>query len=202
MMSRPTMTKWDRRFADATSPNEPAKVLKDNTHLLPPAGRALDLACGLGGNALLLAQHGMQVDAIDASAVALQKLAGFAHEQALAIHTLQLDVERDPLPPQRYDIIVCSHFLFRPLCSQISQRLQTDGLLFYQTFTRNKLTDRGPDSPAYLLQTNELLRLFAQLELVAYREDGRNGDLDRGYRDVACYIGKRVEQNTPTNSAI
>jgi tellurite methyltransferase len=45
---------------------------------LPDDGRALDLACGLGGNSILLAQQGLKVDAWDIADVpvaALQELA-------------------------------------------------------------------------------------------------------------------------------
>ena len=134
-MSRAMQEKWDRRFREAQQSNDPAWVLSRNTHLLPRQGRALDLACGLGGNALLLARHGLQVDALDLSRVAVDKLRGFAAALGLEVNPLQWDIENRDLPEQRYDVILCCHYLHRPLCSSMQHRLNPGGLLYYQTFT-------------------------------------------------------------------
>ena len=72
--------KWDNIFSQADVKNISAnEVLQQNTHLLPASGRVLDLACGLGGNALLLAQAGLETYAWDISAVALSRLQSAAH---------------------------------------------------------------------------------------------------------------------------
>ena len=77
--------RWDQRYADALAPNPPARVLTDNLHLLPAEGDALELACGLGGNALALAGAGLRTQAWDLSPVALAKLTSFV---TLIIFTL------------------------------------------------------------------------------------------------------------------
>lgn len=176
------------------SPGSAAEVLEENTHLLPSTGSALDVACGAGGNALLLATHRLEVDAVDISEVALQKLSGFAQTRGLHITTQCLDLEAVSLPPKRYDIVVCSHYLYRPLCASLVDRLNPGGLLFYQTFIANKLDKqgRGPRSQAFLLQNNELLSLFRELQLVYFREDDRIGDLSRGSRNTAGFIGLKT----------
>ncbi len=48
-------------MAGADGPGEVAQVLLRNRHLLPEQGRALDLACGRGANALWLAEQGLEV---------------------------------------------------------------------------------------------------------------------------------------------
>jgi 2-polyprenyl-3-methyl-5-hydroxy-6-metoxy-1,4-benzoquinol methylase len=190
-MSQKIAEKWNQRFREANSPNEPAEVLRQNLHLLPPRGRALELACGLGGNALLLAQSGLAVEALDISEVALQKLDEFAASRALTIDTRQCDIENHWRPTRSYDVIVCCHYLHRPLCAQIQSALARNGLLYYQTFTRDKIDAIGPNTADFLLQTNELLALFNQLELVFYREDRRSGDLSRGLRNCASLVGRK-----------
>ncbi len=50
--------KWNRRYAEADGSGEPARVLTENIHLLTPGGKALDLACGRGANALIMAENG------------------------------------------------------------------------------------------------------------------------------------------------
>ena len=76
--------KWNQRHGQAEGPGRPAQVLAENRHLLPAVGEALDLACGLGANALLLAEAGLQVTAWDLSPVAIQRLSQLAGERGLS----------------------------------------------------------------------------------------------------------------------
>jgi SAM-dependent methyltransferase len=171
-------------------------VLTANAHLLPAAGTALDLACGLGGNALFLARRGLQVTAWDFSEVAIERLHQQARSLGLALTAELRDVEREELPEAAFDVIVVSRFLTRRLADAIVAALRPGGLLYYQTYTRAKLTESGPNNLDYLLEDNELLRLFAALRLRYYREDDRCGDLAQGLRDEAYYVGcKEVVAN-------
>ena len=64
--------KWDLRYKDRLPLDQHAcEVLQDYVHLLPDSGRALDLASGLGGNAIFLAQQGLNTVAWDISRLAL-----------------------------------------------------------------------------------------------------------------------------------
>lgn len=184
--------KWDEIWlaADDVVPG-PARVLIENSHLLPQNGTALDLACGLGGNALFLARCGLTTWAWDISPVALERL----HAQATRFHLVVAaevrDAASDPPPPVSFDVILVSRFLHRPLCPALIDALKPGGLLFYQTFTRDKLSSAGPNNPDYLLGANELLRLFHALQPVVYREEGRLGDLARGFRDEAMLVARK-----------
>ncbi|MCQ8104097.1 methyltransferase domain-containing protein [Methylomonas sp. SURF-2] len=183
--------KWDGIYADNAHTPHIAEVLSAHLHLLPVRGRALDLACGLGGNALMLAEQGLRVDAWDISRVALSHLQNQAEQHRLQIATRQVVLTPDKLPRNRFDVIVISRFLDRSLCNAIMAALKTDGLLFYQTFIRHKLDQQGPSNPDYLLECNELPQLFSPLTLVFYQEYARIGDLRHGNRNEACYIGQK-----------
>jgi SAM-dependent methyltransferase len=184
---------WDQRYRDAPDAlPSPAAVLRDYVHLLPSQGRALDLACGRGGNALLLARAGLAVDAWDLSAVAIAQLAAAAAREGLAVATQVRDVVAEPPPPACYDAITVGYFLDRRIAPAIVTALQPGGLLFYQTFGPERVGDRGPRNPAYRLETGELLRLFAQLRVHLYREDGVAGDPARGLRGEVQFIGARI----------
>lgn len=185
--------KWDRIYAACNQAADASEVLSIHSHLLPPQGKALDLACGLGGNALLLAEHGLTVDAWDISPVALSRLQMQAEQSRLQIALRKVDIRPGELPQNQYDVIVISRFLDRSLCNAIMAALKTEGLLFYQTFTRTKLDRQGPGNPAYLLDCNELLQLFSPLNLVFYQEYARIGDLRQGNRNEACYIGQKLK---------
>ncbi len=187
--------KWDERYR-ARQPGEadPAWVLREYAHLLPAGGAALDLACGLGDNAIYLARRGLRVTAWDISPVAIGKLAEYAAREGLAIDAAVRDVEAEPPPPLRFDVIVVSHFLHRPGLPALAAALRPGGLLYYQTWTVDKRPDGpGPSDPRFLLRPNELLRAFCHLRLRAYREEGRCGDATRGVRDIAALVAQREE---------
>ncbi|MCG8052244.1 MAG: methyltransferase domain-containing protein, partial [Candidatus Thiodiazotropha endolucinida] len=170
----------------------PAEVLLSNAHLLPEQGSALDLACGLGGNALFLAQRGFTVEAWDLSSVAIQRLAQSAGQLKLnKLHARVRDVESQPPQTEQFDVIVVSYFLERSLTPTLIQALKPGGLVFYQTFTRHAVSSEGPQNPAFRLADQELLQLFSQLQVRVYREEGRLGDLSLGSRDVAMLVAQK-----------
>ena len=189
--------RWNDRYAGRSEPGEPAFVLAANRHLLPAAGRALDLACGLGANALLLAEHGLQVDAMDCSDIGLEKLASFARERGVTVNTVQSDIELSFRLPSSYSVIVVSHYLYRPALPLLARALQPGGLLFYQTFTRDKVSASGPSNPDYLLKPFELLYAFQQLALRYYREDrlvlcDPTTAIVTTHHDLACFVGQKA----------
>lgn len=183
--------KWDARHREADGPGEPARVLCENLHLLPPSGRALDLACGLGANALLLAARGLDVHAWDLSPVAIGRLRGEADRRGLTIRVEVRDVVKQPPEPAGFDVLVVSRFLERSLAPCLAAALRPEGLLFYQTFTRTRVSDTGPKNPAYRLDDNELLALFPSLRVLVYREEGRVGEVSRGFRDEAMLVARK-----------
>ncbi len=193
-MSEDDRVKWDRIHARGSWP-APAKVLTDYRHLLPHRGGALDLACGLGSNALLLAECGLTVEAWDISPVAIARLGQRARALGLDLKAQACDVTSKAWPQGVFDVIVVSRFLERRLCPVIQQALKPGGLLFYQTFVRDKVTEMGPSNPDFLLAENELLDLFQGLVIRVYREEGRRGDIRQGWRNEVCLVGeKKLEE--------
>jgi tellurite methyltransferase len=185
--------KWNLRYASSESEGmpQPAAVLNENRHLLPESGTALDLACGLGGNALLLAQRGLQTHAWDVSNVAIEKLNGLAVSQNSSLKAAVRDVVSHPPSANSFDVIVVSRFLHRPLVADMIRALKPSGLLFYQTFIRDKSPEIGPGNPEYLLAENELLQLFSELRILVYREEGLVGDTSRGFRNEAMLVAQQ-----------
>lgn len=184
-------SKWNRRYETITSDNIlPAQVLREYGHLLPTQGEALDLACGLGGNAFYLARAGLHTLAWDISPVAITRLELLAQQQGLILQAAVRDVIAMPPAKAAFDVIVVSYFLQRELMPAICAALRPGGLLFYQTFTRDKVTDQGPSNPQFLLEENELLRLCSGLRVRAYREEGCLGDVTTGLRNEALMVAQ------------
>lgn len=192
--TRSLREKWNQRYLDTERDPPPASVLTENLHLLPSTGRALDLACGLGANALLLAQQGLDVIAWDLSPVAVDRLNREAKRQGLRVLAEVRNVCERPPEPETFDIILVSYFLDRGLAPALAEALRPTGLLLYQTFSQQAVSACGPSNPAYRLATNELLSLFSRLLVRFYREEGRLGDPGQGTRDVAQLIAQKAEQ--------
>ena len=190
---RQARQRWNTRYQQTTTREiEPARVLAENQHLLPTAGRALDLACGRGGNAHLLAEHGLETSAWDISEVAVAQVQNISQQDRLPLQAEVRDVSLHPPVPNSFDVIVVSRFLDRDLVPALIAALKLNGLLFYQTFTRDASEADGPKNPAYLLAPQELLALFRPLRILCYREEGQVGDMRRGLRYEARLVGQKV----------
>jgi len=169
----------------------PALVLTDNTHLLPAQGNALDLACGLGGNALFMAKRGLKVLGWDYSSVAIEQLKKLAELNKIKLQAEIRDVVMKPPTRQSFDVIAVSHFLDRSIIPDLLSALKPGGLVFYQTFIQEKVNDTGPGNPDYLLKPNELLELFSSLRILVYREEGLVGDVKQGFRNEALLVAQQ-----------
>lgn len=108
-------TFWDdvHRRRDRDRPGAPHVHLEDRLAAVPP-GRALELGCGDGADAIWLAKRGWQVMAVDISPVILE----FGAEQAKRAGVAeQIDWQPADLaewsPDGSYDL-VCSFFLHTP----------------------------------------------------------------------------------------
>jgi tellurite methyltransferase len=183
---------WNKRYRSKDTEPHVAQVLQENQYLLPSHGKALEVASGLGGNALFLAQRGLDVSAWDISDVAVQKLDAKARDQGLRLTAEVRDIMLSPPPVASFDLIIVSRFfLEHDLGEGLVNALRPGGLLFYQTFTRSKVTEAGPSNPAYRLKDNELLHMFKELQVLVYREEGAVGDTTQGFRDEAMLVGRK-----------
>jgi len=186
--------KWDRIYKDRPILATASQVLQQNKHLLPKSGTALDIACGQGGNAILLAESGLSVDAWDLSSVAIEQLDLIARQKGLTIATNVVDVMAHPPEISQFDVITVSYFLERTLCPAIIAALKPGGVLFYQTYCQQKVFEQGPTNPDYLLSDNELLTLFSGLNIRVYREEALLGQHDQGWRNQAMLVAQKPAQ--------
>lgn len=182
---------WDAKYklaAETPLPAEPASIVCELLPLLP-VGPALDIACGTGRHAILLAARGQHVTAVDFSGVALDTLKARAQGMHVPVQQtksflptpkrhlrgrlelMQADLEHVHLPECCFDLIVCIQYLQRSLFSQMTRALRPNGVLLMETFTSAQLEfSGGPRNPAYLLETGELRDAFPDLRVLFYRE--------------------------------
>jgi len=142
-------------------------------------GPVVDLACGRGRHALVVAEAGIAVLGIDRDPRALAALAGAARARALPVTALRADLETPhgiPVRAGACGAILVFRFLFRPLAPAIAAALAPGGLLLYETFTIDQRSmAQGPRNPAFLLEPGELPRLCPALEVLGYSEAIREG---------------------------
>lgn len=185
---------WDARWAsdegraDWLDP-DPAVVA-----LLPElkargARRALDLGCGVGRHALLLAEHGFAVDAFDGSAAGLRFLGKQARAGGLMLGLAQGSADRLPYPAQSFDFVLSWNVIYHGSLGDTGRRLAEiwrvlkPGALYQGTMLskRNGNYGRGrtiaPDTfvgtegerahPHFYCDAAGLVALFAGFEILS-----------------------------------
>ena len=140
-------------------------------------GPVLDVACGRGRHARLVADWGLTVVALDRNPEALAELAQAAPGR---VHALRADLESAPGPPLRpgvFGAVLVFRYLHRPLARTLADWLAPGGLLVYETFTTHQRElGYGPGNAAFLLEPGELPRLFPGLDTLAFHEGLSDGE--------------------------
>jgi SAM-dependent methyltransferase len=97
---------WNRRHGEAglLFGAEPNRFLVAEVEGLAP-GRALDVACGSGRNAVWLAARGWQVTGVDFSGVALEQARGRAAERGVDVEWVEADVLEWQPPEAVFDLV-------------------------------------------------------------------------------------------------
>jgi len=173
-MSVEDQEKWDGKYADKQAPStlNADEWLKSCVHGIP-VGRVLDCACGLGHNAIWLAQQGWTVDAVDVSTVGLSLATEFAKSCGATVNWIASDLDTFEVSSRAYDLVTVTRFLDRErLPVLIDTALKPGGLLIYETFSFRQLERTGSHikNPAFVFQPNELPALFPNFELIEHAE--------------------------------
>ena len=134
-MSDADRRKWDARYAKTTDARQtPASFyLREQLGQFNVApGRALDVACGTGRNSVFLAEQGYLVDAVDISAVGLERAAQRAADAGVQANWICQDLETQPLPEQNYALIIMFRYVAPILMPELARRLETGGTLIVE----------------------------------------------------------------------
>ena len=172
-MTADDQIRWDRQHAEAHGAQAPSRFLQeiiDSDHWTIPRGRALDVACGKGRNALFLAERGFDVVAIDVSPVALEEGRRRAAERSLAISWERADLEQIALPENSFNLVVNFNYLQRSLIPPLKAALKSGGHVIFETYLIDQQAIGHPKNPEYLLSHNELLFQFRDFRALLYRE--------------------------------
>lgn len=159
--------KWNAKYKQAKDTPPLCAAVERFWPLASHKSRALDLAAGLGGNSIYLADQGFDVDAVDISDVAVGRLKG-RHPRVTPICA---DLDQYAISVQTYDLILNIHFLNRRLFPLIMEGLKPGGVLIMETFLEGDPQEaRETTCRDYLLRPNELLHAFLKLHILFYEE--------------------------------
>jgi SAM-dependent methyltransferase len=182
---------WDERYRSGERAAEdldatPTPLLMETAKRLTP-GKALDLACGTGRNALWLAEQGWSVTAVDGSLAAVEILRDRAVERGVTLHTQVADLEKREyqIDPSSWDLIAICYYLQRDLFEPAKQGVAPGGILISIVH----MTEPGEEPTAYRLGPGELAKYFQGWEIL-HRHEGRPND-PAHRRSVAEIVARR-----------
>jgi SAM-dependent methyltransferase len=175
---------WDRRYAEVENlwSAKPNRFLVAEVEGLVP-GRALDLACGEGQNAIWLASLGWRVDAVDYSPVAIAKGRARAERDGVDVDFAEADLVAYEPRPAAYDLVLMLYLHLpeedhRPVLARAARSLAPGGTLVLLGHDLLNATEGvgGPSDSSLLYTPDDIAGELEGLEIEK---------AERVHRDVA-----------------
>ena len=162
---------WDARYSERDgarwSGHPNGRLLAEVASLTP--GRALDVGCGEGADAIWLARHGWTVTAIDISEVAVTRAREAAERAGAAVEWVRGDALQTPFPAGSFDLVSMQYPALPKAAGQAAVRallgtVRPGGLLLavYHDLDdehREHMKSQGVD-PADYFDADDLARLL------------------------------------------
>lgn len=203
-------TFWSNRYRDAGDGylfgTEPNRFLAHRQELLQSGRTALSVADGEGRNSVWLAEQGLEVTAIEISAVALEKARHLATGRRVEVNFIQADMLAPGWPaPELHDAFDWVFGIFiqfvapewRSRQFEVMKKVTAPGgRILLQGYTPKQL-DYGTGGPSAVenLYTEEILRAeFADWqieELVTYEEDIAEGNAHQGRSALIGLVARK-----------
>jgi SAM-dependent methyltransferase len=165
---------WDRRYAgtELVWTAEPNRFVVAEVAGLAP-GRALDLACGEGRNAVWLAGRGWAVTGVDFSAAALRKAARLAAARGVTVEWINADLLEHRPPPASAELVLLAYLQLPPderrvVLGRAAAAVAPGGTLLVVAHDRSNLEGGhgGPGDPRVLATPAEVAAELPGLEVL------------------------------------
>ncbi len=182
---------WDERYrgSELLWTAEPNRFLVAETAELEP-GRALDLACGEGRNAVWLASRGFAVTGVDFSEVALEKGARLAAARGVDVEWVAADLLAYEPAPRAFDLVVLLYLQLpeaelRPVLRRAAAAVAPGGTFLLVAHDRTNLAEGhgGPSDARVLYSADDVAAELDGFEVVR---------AERVERDVQTPDGERI----------
>lgn len=194
---------WDRRYSasELIWSATPNATLAGEVADLPP-GRALDLGCGEGRNAIWLAEKGWQVTAVDFSAVGIEKARQLAATRGVEVKWDVANLTEYHLEPAAaYDLVFLTfiHLArkdFVGLLRKAEDALAPDGRLIVIGHDSSNLTEGvgGPQDPNVLYSHQDVAQAVPDMSIEKAEVVRRPVETEQGERtaiDVLVRLRRR-----------
>jgi len=186
------METWDERYASGKYCSaEPHKLLIEIADQLKKPAKALDLACGIGRNAIYLAEKGWHVTAVDRSSVGIEIAKQRAAEKAVEIDFLVADLEKGEFTIEdgAYDLICDFYYLQRDLFPTMKTGVRTGGIIVSTIHIYGDAEEAGE----FTLKEGELREFFRDFEILHYHETSlRDEDAGEHHQRTAEIIARKI----------
>ncbi len=150
---------------------EPNRFLVTEVSSLSP-GRALDLACGAGRNAVWLAEHGWEVVGADFSGVALENARRLAADRGVEVEWIEADLRAWEPPARAFDLVAVLYLQLPaeergPIVARASEAVAPGGTLLVVGHHLENLEGGygGPKDARVLFTPEEVAAEAAGLEV-------------------------------------
>ena len=170
--------------------DRPNRFLVAEAGALAP-GRALDLACGEGRNAVWLAKQGWHVTGIDFSEVALEKARHFAEDRGVRVDWVSADLLEYVLPAEAFELVIVFYLQMplerlRPILARVAKAITPGGTFLLVGHDSSNLTHGygGPRDPAALYTADDVLPALVGLEIERAEPVVRTVETDEGVREA------------------
>jgi len=189
---------WDERYAteEYFFGTEPNAFLASQRHLLKPGMSCLAVADGEGRNGVWLAEQGLRVLSVEASAVALEKARKLAQQRGVNVEFEQADLAHWQWGENRFDVVAAIFIQFAPpalraqMFDGIKRCLRPGGLLLLQGYTPRQLEFKTGGPPlAENMYTEKLLRnTFGDMEILQLSEHDDHINEGAGHSGMSALI--------------
>jgi SAM-dependent methyltransferase len=193
---------WDSRYAgtELLWRSEPNQFLVEEVSDLPP-GRALDVACGEGRNAVWLAERGWQASGVDFSPVALAKAACLAGERGVKVDWIEADLAEWVPPARAFDLVVVFYLQLPPalrteVYGRMAEAVAPDGTILVVGHDRDNLSAGygGPQDPEVLLGAEEVAGDLSGLKILKAEQVRRRVDTEAGPKTAIDTLVRAMRQ--------
>ncbi len=190
-MSAADRGRWEARYREGAyaERKQPSGWLTEWAAAAPP-GRALDVACGSGRNALHLAQLGFDVTGVDVAPTALAQAAAAAAARGLAATWLERDLDDGLGIAGEFAFIAMIRYVDQALLRQLGGRLAPGGVLVVEEHLQTTQDVGGPRNPVFRVAPGALLEAAAGLDVLHHWE-GVTADPDGVVMALARLAAKR-----------
>lgn len=189
---------WNDRYSEAgyLFGTEPAQFLKEHASYLRAGDTALAVADGEGRNSVFMAESGLNVTAMDASHIAIEKAKALAMARKVAVDFIEADIAHWNWSENQYDMVVAVFIQFTgpkrrdDIFNGMIKTVKPGGLIMLHGYTPEQvaLGTGGPSQIENMYTVDILQNAFADFEMLELKAYAQHLDEGKGHSGQSALI--------------